>query len=115
MSRVRSAMGKIENSFDQSLRVDNFLRLLGELNFKQFILYKQVGKLRRKYSVRRVQSRITGIYSEIFSLDLGYDRAMAGTPSWASLNSWDSRGLGSHIRGSRGSICPFGVNKISSE
>ena len=71
-------MAKIENSFDKSLRDDNFLRLLGELNFKQFILYKEVGELGRKYSVRRVQSRITVIYSEIFIFNLGYEPGNGG-------------------------------------
>ena len=43
-------MAKIEYSFDKSLRDDNFLRLLGELYFKQFVLNKEVGELGRKYS-----------------------------------------------------------------
>ncbi len=45
MSGIGAAMRKIENSFDKSLRDYYFLRFPGELDFKQFVLYKEVGEL----------------------------------------------------------------------
>ena len=83
-------MAKIENSFDKSLRDNNFLRLLGELNFKQLILNKEVGELRRKYSVRRVQSGITVVYSEIFIFNLGHEPGDGGI---AMLGLFELSGL----------------------